>query len=41
MREPTDEVSDAGEMTATGECEHMFAREVWSAMVGAALADSE
>jgi hypothetical protein len=30
---------DAGEMTATDDCEHMFARDVFSAMIDAALAE--
>lgn len=39
MREPTDEMCDAGELTAIEPCEHMFAGEVYRAMIDAALMD--
>jgi len=40
MREPTDEMCDAGEMTSIGECDHMFAGKVFTAMIDEALEEA-
>jgi hypothetical protein len=40
MRESTDVMVDAGELTADEECECMYARDVWEAMIDAALAEA-
>ena len=41
MREPTDDMCDAGELTATDPCDRMFAGEVYRAMIDEALAQKE
>ena len=39
MRDPLDVMVDAGEMTADGECDCMYARDVWEAMIDEALTE--